>query len=78
MKTVSELIAELQKYPGDMKVVLASDEEGNDFHGWYDVGYGRWSDLDKAFTSWTYDDDLDESSERALTLDESDAICLWP
>lgn len=29
--TVEELIKALQKYPKDAKVILSSDEEGNDF-----------------------------------------------
>jgi hypothetical protein len=85
MKTVGELIAELQKYPEHFNVVMSSDPEGNGFHKYQDIGYGIWeqdrsdNDYFGEFTSWTYDDwDNDQNTERALTLDESDTICLWP
>lgn len=85
MKTVGELIKELQQYPEHFKVVMSTDPEGNSFYKFQDIGYGRWdqyradNDYHGEFTSWTYDDwDNDQNSERALTLDESDTICLWP
>jgi hypothetical protein len=85
MKTVGELIAELQKYPDHFKVVMSRDPEGNGFYKYQDIGYGIWdqdssdNDYFGEFTSWTYDDwDNDQNTERALTLDESDTICLWP
>ena len=78
---VKELIEELQQYPPDLKVVMSSDPEGNSFHLFQDIGYGRWvpdrpdREYYGEFTSWAYDDD---DTERAMTLDESDAVCLWP
>lgn len=85
MKTVGDLIKELQQYPEHFKVVMSSDPEGNSFHKFQDIGYGIWeqdradNDYFGEFTSWTYDDwDNDQNSERALTLDESDTICIWP
>jgi hypothetical protein len=79
MKTVAELIATLQELPQDMVIVLASDEEGNDFNLWYDVGYGIWDEDDQEFSTSVYDEsDDDYDIERAVTLDESNAICLWP
>lgn len=35
----NELIAWLQDIEGNPKVVLASDEEGNEFHELYEYGY---------------------------------------
>ncbi len=81
MKTVADLVAELLKLDQTMKVALASDEEGNSFSLWRDIGYGRWDDNREwgdEFSSWTYDDPEDERTERALTIDECDTICLWP
>lgn len=77
-KTVRELIAELQQYPPDFFVVQASDEEGNDFHQTYDVGYGYWHPEYREFTSWTEDGDDDSLAERALTIEESNCVCIWP
>ena len=74
--TVSELIAQLQQYPPDFIVVQASDEEGNDFHASYDLGYGFWNKSYREYTSWTIDED--DEIERELTLDESNAVCIWP
>lgn len=76
--TVSELIDQLKNYPPDFEVVQAVDEEGNFFVKTYDIGYGRWNPSDKEWSSWTQDDDEDATTERELTLDESNAICLWP
>jgi hypothetical protein len=79
MKTIAELIAVLQELPQDMIVVLAADEEGNDFNPWYDTGYGIWDEDDQEFSTSVYDEsDDDYDIERAVTLDESNAICLWP
>ena len=80
-KTVRELKAELDNYPDDFIVIQAKDPEGNGYHEWYDIGTGKWDEdahYDDAFTSWTYDDDEDTSTERELTLDESNCIVLWP
>lgn len=79
MKTVADLIAVLKTLPPDMVIVLASDPEGNSFDTWYDTGYGIWDEDDREFSTWVYDDwDNDQDTERAVTLDESNAICLWP
>lgn len=79
---VSELIAELQKFPQDLKVVLASDPEGNGFHEAYELGFGRYDDQEHEYTSWMYDEDdrgyQIDASEREMTLEESNAICIWP
>lgn len=75
MKTVRELIEELQQYPPHYKVVISSDPEGNDFHAFVDTGHGRFDQDWREFTSWTCDDD---DVERAMTLDEADTVCLWP
>lgn len=84
MKTVADLIEELQQYPSHFKVVMSIDPEGNGFHKFQDIGYGEWvqdradNDYHGEFTSWTYDDEDDPTTERAMTLDESDTVCLWP
>lgn len=85
MKTVGELIEELKQYPPHFKVVMSRDPEGNGFHKYQDIGYGIWeqdrpdNDYHGEFQSTTYDDwDNHQDDERALTLDESDTICLWP
>jgi hypothetical protein len=88
MKTVADLIAELQKYPSHLYVVQSKDSEGNGFAPFGDISYGTWEPENPSrpyygeFTGWHYDrdewGDRDESTERALTLDESNAICLWP
>ncbi len=85
MKTVGDLKRELDAYPDHFKVVMATDEEGNHFHKFQDIGYGIWdqyradNDYYGDFRSTTYDDwDNNQDDERELTLDESDTICLWP
>lgn len=40
MKTVGQLIEELQKYDSDRPVLMASDDEGNSFDSWWSVTDG--------------------------------------
>ena len=47
---VSEAIELLSTLPPNATLVLASDEEGNDFHELADFGYGWWED--EEFSSW--------------------------
>lgn len=44
MKTVGELIEELNKYPREQKVVQAKDTEGNDFSPVADVSEGMYDE----------------------------------
>jgi len=77
--TVAELKKLLAEYPDDFAVVIASDEEGNSFHIAYELGYGHLRDTgyEVEFSTWVYDNE-DDTSERQITLDESDAVCIWP
>jgi hypothetical protein len=77
--TVAELIAQLNAYPSDTKIVLSKDAEGNSFSPLADLEDGRyftdttWSGEFVAEESWSeYVDDYDEEREFIK------AICLWP
>jgi hypothetical protein len=79
---VRELIEWLRQYPEDFDVVIASDEEGNDFHPAYELTHGHYDERDGHFSGWVYEDDDDDynqsSTEREATLDESTTVCIWP
>lgn len=80
---ISELIELLKEYPQDFHVVAASDPEGNSFDLLRDIGIGWYdpeADYDSCFSSYLYDEDAEslQDIERVRTLDESNAICIWP
>lgn len=73
--TVSELIEHLHKFPGEYRVVLSGDSEGNKF-----------SPLEESFTrgvyvpesTWSGDFFGEDELEDGDGLGKSNAIVLWP
>jgi len=69
--TKDQLLAKLQGVPGNMEIILSSDEEGNDFHSLIAV------DTD---TYYSKEDNNVCSKEEAKDYDDSYKPCvvLWP
>jgi hypothetical protein len=77
--TIKELIEELQRYPQDLIVITAADEEGNDFATAYEITHGYFDTRYQEFRDRALDEESDDDlTERALTLDEANAVCIWP
>ena len=81
--TVKDLIEKLQKFPEDFLVVIATDEEGNDFHAVQDFGIGIYDEESHEFSSWLEYEPDDEGdlvpvTPRRLALEESNALVIWP
>lgn len=80
--TVAELIAELQKMPGDALVIQSRDAEGNGFSPVSEIGTGRY----EAENDWSGEMKLDELTPglEAAGYSEEDvgdgplAVCFWP
>lgn len=66
---VKELIKELSKYDGEMRVFLSGDEEGNDFSLLSNVEYALY-DMDAGYTI-----DIEEIYEYP---NAEECILLWP
>lgn len=71
--TVGSLRAVLSKFPDDMHVLVASDEEGNSFEHLYDVEVSKYYEIDREIQT-VHPDDFDEYDPDDLT----DAVVLWP
>lgn len=69
--TVGTLRAALEQFPDDLPVILAEDEEGNDFNELYDVEVSKYIASD---VSPVHPDDVDSYDPEDLT----DAVVLWP
>lgn len=67
---VSELIRELERYPEDMEVVMATDQEGNSFSEIYELTedegncivleVGATGDLDEIIEDYEYNDEEED------------------
>ena len=64
--TIKELIQELQKIENqDIKVILSSDQEGNDF-----------GECSKSFGLWSFSNDMQFQDEKGVL--DFDAVVLFP
>lgn len=76
---IRDLVEELKRYPQDWDVVLASDEEGNDFHLSYDASAGWYDEEERGFSSQILSIELDANEiYRDRTTDECNSLCIWP
>jgi hypothetical protein len=66
---VKELIERLKQFDGDMPVILASDEEGNNFHHLDEAEVSAYSE---------YRGEIDVIHPDDAEGDEDAAVVLWP
>lgn len=77
--TVTELIAQLAKLPGDLLVVQSSDGEGNNFSPHADLTEGRY-DPESTWSGefHTHEEDEETGEERRIPAVFRNAVVLWP
>lgn len=79
MKTVKDLKNELEEFPDDAFVILASDEEGNSFRHLELVEEGYWSDNSTygEVDILIHEDDFeDEDEDNHQVLNST--VVIWP
>jgi hypothetical protein len=72
MMTVTDLIEELSKFPGNLKVIVSKDSEGNGFSPLSDTCDGYY------LSQTTWAGDYYSDPEDARELGARPAVFLWP
>lgn len=76
--TVKELRNHLKEWPDHLIVIVASDAEGNNFHALSELGWANAEQEGYGFEVSSFTPEDDNGNYRQLTLEESNAIVLWP
>ncbi len=76
MTTVSELIEELQKLPGELQVILSKDAEGNLFSPI--CGSGNFYSIGEYIPESTWAGDFEDEANFEGDRSPINAVCLWP
>lgn len=73
--TIKDLIAELQKLPADLQVILSKDAEGNGFSPLPTNFYSLGEYTPESTWSGEFQDTADPEDREPLNIN---AVCLWP
>ena len=79
MKTVADLITELQKLDPSLIVAMSSDSEGNNIEDWSGgISFAFFNEREypgDQFSGFIYDDD---DNEFEVTEETATAVIIWP